>query len=187
MNRYAALLVPAVIPLLIVGCTPRRDRARLLKDVETIAVRMENLHTRVPDLLIRVPTRFVVEWTSEARYDKYFIYDPKDTADVQKGMVMIDVAPFPARQIPDTSDVGRSIGTIDGHDVIWREYVVEDMEGPPLHQREMTSAEVFEEAERFVEEKRVLHAFVVGTDPELVELLTGAVETITVLPRKPNL
>jgi hypothetical protein len=33
----------------------------------------------------------------------------------------------------------------------------------------------------------VVHAFVVGSDPKLVEILTAAVETLKVLPSKPNL
>lgn len=191
MNRSVVLIVVLIAMLFVTGCIPRKDRGELLKNVETLAVRMENTHTDVPDLLIRVPSGFVVEWTKEARYEKYFIYNPKDTGEVQKAMAIIDITPYPARHIADTAKgLKKSIGTIggeEGSEVIWKEFTVEELGSEPLYQRETTVTGLFEEADRFKEVKNVLHAFIVGTDPDLVEILTASVETITVLPRKPNL
>lgn len=191
MSRSAVSIAVLLALLFITGCIPRKDRGKLLKNVETLAVRMENTHTNVPDLLIRIPSGFVVEWTKESRYEKYFIYNPKDTGEVQKGMVILDITPYPARHIADTvENLKKSIGTIggeDGKEVIWKEYTVEEIGSAPLYQRETTLAGLFEDADRFKEVKNTLHAFIVGSDPDLVELLTASVETITVLPRKPDL
>jgi hypothetical protein len=187
MNRNASIILAILAVLATAGCTPRKDRARLLRDVETIAVRMVNEHTGLPDFLIKVPTGFVVEWTRESRYDKYFIYNPRDSGDVQKGMAVIDVTPYPARQIPDSLKVKRSIGQMAGHDVKWTEYTVGEPGEPALYQREMTSYAPFEEIEKYKDHKNALHVFVVGSDQNLVEILTAAAETITILPRKPNL
>lgn len=191
MSRSAVLLAVLLVMLFATGCIPRKDRGELLKNVETLAVRMENTHTDVPDLLIRVPSNFVVEWTKEARYEKYFIYNPRDTGEVQKGMAIIDITPYPALHIADTAEnLEKSIGMIGGEkgrEVIWKEFTVEELGSAPLYQRETTVTGMFEEADKFREVKHSLHAFIVGSDPELVEVLTASVETITVLPRKPNL
>lgn len=187
MNRNRSITLAILVALAAAGCAPRKDRAKLLQNVETVSVRMVNEHTGLPDFLIRVPPGFVVEWTKEARYEKYFIYNPQDTGDVQKGMAVIDVTPFPARQIPDSLKVSRSIGTMGGRDVKWTEYTVQEPGEPPLYQRETTSYDLLKDLVKYQEEKPAIHVFVVGSDEALVEMLTASAETLSILPRKPDI
>ncbi len=187
MNRNALSVGALLAVLVTAGCTPHKDRSKLLQDVELLTVRMVNEHTGLPDLLIKVPSGFVVEWTKEARYEKYFIYDPKDSGDVQSGMAVIDVTPYPSTLIADSLKIQRSIGDLAGANVVWKEYSIEEPGTPTLYQREMTSNKIFAEASKYKDEAFTMHAFVVGTDHDLVEILTASVETITVLPQKPNL
>jgi len=186
MKTFSILL--ALVVLLLPGCAKVKDRSALLRDIPTEQVRMEPRHTQVAGMTLRIPKGFVVEWTEEARYDKFYIYEPKDTGDVQQGMVTLDITPDPAKLIPDTAKYERSVGKMGEHEVQWRERTVTEPPAAKLFQREMVTRELFKDAEKYNRvEGLVLHAFVVGTDSLLVERLTATVETISLVPMKPNL
>jgi hypothetical protein len=183
-------LRPIALLLLIIvaGCAKVKDRSVLLRGVETRQVRLELKHTKISDLSIRVPVGFMSEWTEEAHYDKFFIYMPQDTGDVQKGMITLDITPNPPKLIPDTAKYARSIGRIGEHEVPWREMTVVDDDGAKLYQREMVTKDIFTGLENYGSTSGiVLHAFVVGSDSLLVERLTAVVETLALPPLKPNL
>lgn len=186
MKTFPILL--AIVLLLASGCAKVKDRSALLRDVPTEQVRMEPRHTQISGMTILIPKGFVVEWTEEARYDKFYIYEPKDTGDVQQGMVTIDITPDPAKLIPDTATYERSRGKMGEMEIQWRERSVIEPPAAKLFQREMVTRDIFKDAEKYNRhEGLVLHAFVVGTDSLLVERLTATVETIALVPMKPNL
>ena len=188
-SRPLQFLFPILaVAALGMGCAKVKDRSGLLRGVATQDVRLELRHTKISDLTIRIPTGFVSEWTEEAHFDKFFIYRPQDTGDVQKGMVTLDVTPNPPKMIPDTASYTRSIGHIAGHDAQWREMTVVELDGAKLYQREMVTKDIFTGLENYSNlQGLVLHAFVVGSDSLLVERLTAVVETIALPPLKPNL
>jgi hypothetical protein len=186
--KLRTLLSAFLIIALFTGCAKVKDRSILLRGVPTQPITMALAHTKVGDLTMRVPAGFVAEWTQEARYDKFFIYEPKDTGDVQKGMVTLDITPDPAKLIADTSKYERSIGKMGDHEIQWRERTVVGDDGSKLYQREMVTRDLFSGLENYSKDKGVvLHAFVVGSDSLLVERLTATVETIAMPPLKPNL
>jgi hypothetical protein len=185
MNVYSFLLI--LILAAGAGCTQHKDRAALMRGVKTTQLQLDCKHTDLPSLLITVPSGFASDWTKEARYDKFFIFDPADTGEVQKGMILIDVTPAPPKQIPDSADYKKSLGTLNGEEVQWREMTfIEESDSSKVYQREMQTNAPYRSLS-FVDKKMVIHAFVVGSDPKLVELLTACVETLKALPSKPNL
>ena len=102
-------------------------------------------------------------------------------------MIVLDVTPAPGKQIPDSAKYQKSLGTMQGEEVQWREMtMVDEADSSTVYQREMQTNAPYRSLS-FVDKKMVVHAFVVGSDPKLVELLTACVETLKTLPSKPNL
>ncbi|MEP7218663.1 MAG: hypothetical protein ABI876_07080 [Bacteroidota bacterium] len=182
-------LVFLISILTIGGCVPRKDRSGLLKGIKTAQVRLDPRHTELPPLEITLPDGFVASWTTEAKYDQFYIFNPADTGDVQHAMLVVEVTPYPPRQIPDSARFEKSRGGIGDIDVDWRELtIIDEIDSAKLYQREMTTGEVFKKGGGTYADKGIaFHAFVVGSDPKLVEKLTAAVETVKVLPARPNL
>ncbi len=186
MNVHSLCALVLVV-VLATGCASRKDRSGLLRGVKTEQLILKCAHTDLPDLTITVPAGFVADWTKEARYDNFYLFDPADTGEVQKGMIVIDVTPESRKQIPDSVDFQKFIGTLGGKDIQWRELTfVDELDSSKVYQREVQTNVLYEPLS-YVDKKMVVHAFVVGSDPKLVEILTAAVETLKVLPSKPNL
>lgn len=180
------LLVTVICVTSFEGCTRRKDRAELLRGIRLAELRLQPKHTDVNDMSMKAPDGFAVEWTAEAQEDKFYIYDPRDTGSVQQAMIVIDITRAPSKLIPDTAAYERSLGQASGHDVQWRERTIVDDEGTKVHQREMVTADLLADAAAG-DARFLMHAFVVGSNETLVERLAASVETITVLPAKPNL
>jgi hypothetical protein len=177
----------------------KKDRSPLLKGIKTAQVTLSATRSNAPDFIVTVPDGFETEWVGEEKsaYDKFYIFNRDDTGAVQHGMAIIDIAPSPRWLIRDTADYSRSGGSIAGHDIEWREEVVDpsteeenafaSSTGKRLFRREMVSKELIEGYHSAKGEGPLLvHAFVVGSDSLLVERLTASIETIVVRPR-PNL
>lgn len=187
-NAGLLLCLLGLLALSAPACARKKNRAALLKGVPTETARLENEHTGVDDMEITVPSGYVVEWTSEARHDKYYVYRPSDTAEVQRAMVVLDVTSAIVKMIPDTASYERVVGRLAGHDVEWRERTVLEIDGSRLYQREMTTREPLRSKDVYHRvERPAIHAFVVGWDEAEVERLVAAVETLRMLPMKPNL
>lgn len=188
-SRPAAMLLSAALLMtgLLGACAPKKDRSALLKGIPTEKIRLEMEHTTAPDLEITVPKGFIANWAKEARYDKFYIYDPADTGVTQRGLLIVDLSPTPALSIPDSAKTDKSRGTIADESVTWREAVLKD-ETPHVHQREMVQKDLLG---RYQSSDNagpiILHAIIAGSDSTLVERLTASVESIKVLPAKPNL
>jgi hypothetical protein len=186
--KLRSRILPIALIVVLAACAKVKDRSVLLRGVAMHDVRLELKHTNITDLNIRVPAGFVSEWTEEAHYDKFFLFEPKDTGDVQQGMVTLDITPDPAKLIPDTAKYQRSVGKMGEHEVQWRERTIVNDDGSKLFQREMVTHDLFAGLEKYGKQQGlVLHAFVVGSDSNLVERLTAVVETISLPPSKPNL
>jgi hypothetical protein len=180
-----AVLLPLV---LLVGCVPHKDRSGELKGIRTVRVRIVNTQTKAPDLEITLPEGFSVISEDRWQYDKFYIQDSRDSGETQRGLIQLDVTPSPLQSIRDTNKFERSRGSIAAEDVDWREARIVDESGVPIYQREMTQSTLLKNF-RSPDGRGalVLHALVTGSDPKVVEQLTASVETIKVLPPKPNL
>jgi hypothetical protein len=183
-----ALVCAAILAAAIGGCTPHKDRTELLKGVRTEEVRLESKHTGGPTIVMPVPEGFGLDWTEDARHDNFILYDPKDTSTVQRGMIIVNITPFFV-QHGDTGEADRSIGKIAGAELEWRETVMPILEGADtVFQREAVQKELLKGYPS--PDKNgplLLHVFVVGSDPKLVEMLMGCVESMKILPGKPNI
>lgn len=178
-----------VIPLVLIsaGCVARKDRSGLLKGIPTTQVRLEPQHTDAPDLMITLPQGFQAEWVKEARYDKFYIYNLADTGATQRALLIVDLSPTPILSIDDTAKVEKSRGDVAGNKVIWTESVFHD-DTVNVYQRETIQRDILKIYQGTDHSgPLVLHAIVAGRDRDLVEKLTASVETIQVLPGKPNL
>jgi hypothetical protein len=185
-TRPTVLLLASMLAL-AAGCIGAKDRSELLKGIPTTRIRLAPQHTDAPDMLITLPKGFQADWVKEARYDKFYIYDISDTGATQRALLIIDVTPSPYLSIPDTTTVEKSRGSIDGQKVIWREAIYKD-DTVQVYQREMVQPDllkIYQSADRLGPLQ--LHAIVAGHDRDLVEKLAGSVETIHLLPSRPNL
>jgi hypothetical protein len=175
--------------LVVTGCVRRKDRSGVLKGIRTVELHLTNRHTLAPDLVIRVPEGFVESWFEEAQYDKFYILDPSDSGETTRGTIQLDITPVPYWSIRDTAKFERTRGSIGEHDVDWRETKLTSPGDTTrtIYQREMVQREIFNQLRSpDGTGELTLHALIVGSDPKLVEQLTAAVESIRVLPLKPN-
>lgn len=188
MKHLSPIAICAAILLLAMpGCIPKKDRAKLLEDVPTSELRLDPKNTEAAELTMKVPAGFQSDWTSNAQYDKFIIFDPSDSGDVQRGMVIVNITPIPLAHVPDSIDDDHSMGAIEGKSLKWRETVAYGEDSVRIYQREAVQTELlklYPSPDR--EGPLIVHVFVVGRDPKLVELLMGAVETIKIIPGKPN-
>jgi hypothetical protein len=184
----AAAIVGAALIATAAGCAaPRKDRTSLLKGIPTKQVHLAPTHTGAPEIVMTVPAQYAVDWTEEARYDNFLIFDPQDTGVVQRGMIAVNITPKPVQHVEDSVKGTYSIGSISGNDLKWRETTDPGFDDVPVYQREATQKELLKTYPS--PDKNgplVVHVFIVGSDPKLVELLMGAVETMKILPGKPN-
>ncbi len=186
VRPFVSLFCVAVIALC--GCGKSRDRSVALRGVRTHTATLDARHTGMGGISIRLPEEYAAEWTEESKHDKFYIYRPNDTAAVQAGMLIIDITPAPLKSIPDTAVYEKVGGKIGEHAVEWRERVVVGDDNDTLYQREVASREPLAQRGRYNDTQAlVLHAFVVGSNAMQVERLAAAVETIALLPMKPNL
>ncbi len=172
---YRAIPALLLLPLLAGGCGSTSDRSRLLAGTETVEMTLQPTRTGVNGLKIRIPRGFDAEGTSEAKYDMFYIFDRRDTGTVQKAMAVIQVHPAPLQILADSAVIRYSSARVDGRRSEWREGITEN-EGERVHQRELRRDGLFEPRNGAPEP--LLHAFVVGTDSALVELLMASVESL---------
>ncbi len=168
----------ALVGLCIAGCMEYKDRSVLLEGVTTVEKDLTMKHTGIPDMKISLPEGYEVSWEKMAEFDKFFIFNPDDSVGINPGMILLDVGPSPYRVIGDTAEFTESGGTIAGHDVVWKERSIKEGRDNVLHHREMTSGTVLAEYKNDKGESFKIRVFVVGSNPDLVELLTACSQTI---------
>ncbi|MCE7934112.1 MAG: hypothetical protein DYG96_05920 [Chlorobi bacterium CHB2] len=171
LSRQVFLLLP--LALLLAGCQPTSDRAAALKGVRLVPFTMEFSRTKAPNLSIQVPFGFMVESVSEAKHDMFYVVNPNDSGNPQRGMAVIQLRPAPNPIIPDSSATGTSKGILLGEGIDWNEATLDD-ESPRVLQREVILEEPFP-----TPQPMKLQAFVVGMDSALVEQLVACVETLS--------
>ncbi len=190
IRRIARLARPFIGMLMLVtmfattvGCEQHKDRSALIRSVPSTEIRLHTEHTNAPDLTMRVPTAFSdIDWTRNARYDNFMISNPDDTAEIQHGLLVVNVTPSPVHHIPDSVDVDNVIGRLAGKDVEWHEFTVIKPDGSKLYQREAFVRSLLSGyTANGTGPDLVLHVFVVGTSYELVETLTSAAETLDIV------
>jgi hypothetical protein len=169
------------------GCATRRDHTELLRSVRTKKLVLEPKITHAPTLTLTVPEAFVSDWTAQASYDSFIIYDPLDNGDVQRGMLVVNVTTAPVHHIDDTLKTGHVRSSLADATIEWRERSYRNDEGDTVHQREAIRTGMFD---LFKDPKTgrelMLQVFVVGADSALVERLMGSAETIVAGGGKPD-
>lgn len=182
---FAAAVVIALIA--ISSCAEFKDRSRLLDGVPTHKVALKCPHTGIPDLELTVPKEFEASdiTSPNDKFDKHLVSRFSDPEPVP-GQIVLTVTRTPSPAIPDTGDAYHTRGAIAGVNVTWLENVLDDANGT-IHQREVIDDDVLTAQSASTGETLYLHVFVVGTDQKLVEQLTASVETLKVLPARPNL
>lgn len=169
------------------GCATRRDHTALLAGIRTKQMTLEPLNTRAPLLTLRVPASFERDWTKNSANDRFIIFDPDDSGDVQRGMLIVNVTSSVFNHIHDSLETDHSRSTIAGETVEWRERVFTNDDGIVLHQREALLKGAFDlYTDPKSQQALVLQVFVVGTDSILVERLMGSAETIVVGGGRPD-
>ncbi|MBC8144353.1 MAG: hypothetical protein H7X80_02140, partial [bacterium] len=81
-SRISFVLVSAIALISTSGCASRRDHTQHLKGVKTKEIVLDPKNTRAPELRLRVPEAFEVDWTPDAGPDTFIIFDPNVADDV---------------------------------------------------------------------------------------------------------
>lgn len=185
--RASTLPLLALAGALLASCAEYKDRSALLNGVQAHAIVLKCPHVNIPDIQLIVPKGFDASEISSPndKFDKHLVSRFSDPEPVP-GQIVITVTRAPMPAIPDTGEAVHTKGTINGESVTWLENVLEDANGT-IFQREVISDDVLSVQSASSAEPIYLHVFVVGTDLKLVEQLTASVETLKVLPAKPNL
>lgn len=171
------LSILLLLAFLLIGCKPTSDRASALQGVRLVPFSMQFSRTKVPDLSIQVPFGFMVEAVSETKHDMFYIVNPNDSSNPQRGMAVIQVRQAPIPIIPDSSAARKSKGMLFGEGIDWNEAALDD-ETPRVLQREVIVEGLFPSKGADAEPMK-LQAFVVGMDSALVERLVACVETLS--------
>jgi hypothetical protein len=186
MNARTVILVVATA-IGLGACAARQDHTRLLQGIPTSELTLTPQHTRAPELTLRLPRGFTYDWTAEADYDAFIIYNPSDTGDYQRGMLVINVAPSPVRHIPDSIDAHHVRAAVLGKTIEWRGISEREVNGLEIHKREAIVRDLFPLYKHPKSgQDLVLQAFVVGTDSVLVGRLMGSAESITTKNARPD-
>ncbi len=180
-------LALALAGAFLTSCAEYKDRSALLNGVQTHPVVLKCPHVNIPDIQLMVPKDFDASEISSPndKFDKHLVSRFSDPEPVP-GQIVVTVTHAPVPAIPDTGEAVHTKGTINGETVTWLENVMETANGT-IFQREVISDDVLSVQSASSSNPIYLHVFVVGTDPKLVEQLTASVETLKVLPAKPNL
>ncbi len=176
-----------LLGLLATACAEHKDRSGLLKGVKLSPIDIACPQTDVPDLRIMIPDGYTLSRLNEPNnvFDKYLVARFSDP-DPAPGQIVLTVTRQPLLAVRDTGETLRSKGTIAGKSVTWLETTVEDDQGT-FYQREFVSDEILEEVNRNSSEPLYLTVFVAGADQQVVEQLVASVETLKILPARPNL
>jgi len=184
--RISTLLLLAMAGGIVMSsCTSYKDRSSVLKGTKTHTVVLACPRANIPDLQMSMPEGFDPVPLTGSRDDKYVISRSGDPEPVP-GQIVVTVTRSPYPVVPDSSDVVETMGKIGDASVVWREFRIEDATHV-IHQRELISDDILERFNKQSSDRLFVHVIVGGTDEKIIEQLLACVETLRILPARPNL